>query len=212
MTEDDIVVGNAYDKYGSKNPIVRWMMNGFEHSLSSLVDRVEAKEIHEVGCGEGYWVMQWKQQGLLARGSDFSSQVIELAGHNAREQGLSADLFQQRSIYQLVPDLDAAELVVCCEVLEHLEQPEQGLLALQRIVQQHVILSVPREPLWRVLNVARGKYLSELGNTPGHLQHWSKASFIGLVSQYFDVIKVETPLPWIMLLCRAKKNRKKEHG
>jgi len=203
MTEDDIVVGNAYDKYGSRNPVVRWMMNGFEQSLSRLVQQAGAKDIHEVGCGEGYWVMKWRHQGFAARGSDFSSRVIELAASNAREQGLPADIFQQRSIYDLAPGVDAAGLVVCCEVLEHLECPEAGLRALQGIVQKHVILSVPREPLWRVLNVARGQYLSACGNTPGHLQHWSKSTFVELVSRYFNILKVETPLPWTMVLCRA---------
>ena len=38
----------------------------------------------------------------------------------------------------------------------------------------HLLVSVPREPLWRALNVARGAYLRELGNTPGHVNHWSK--------------------------------------
>jgi 2-polyprenyl-3-methyl-5-hydroxy-6-metoxy-1,4-benzoquinol methylase len=212
MTENDIVVGNAYDKYGSKNPIVRWMMNGFEQSLSRLITRARPQDIHEVGCGEGYWVMKWMQQGLPTRGSDFSSRVIGLAARNAREQGLPSEIFEQRSIYELEADRDAADLVVCCEVLEHLERPEEGLRALQGIVRNHIILSVPREPLWRMLNVARGKYLPELGNTPGHLQHWSKSSFVQLLEGYFDVLQLESPLPWTMVLCRAAGPGKKENG
>jgi hypothetical protein len=30
---------------------------------------------------------------------------------------------------------------------------------------------VPREPIWRIGNMARGRYLGDLGNTPGHIQH-----------------------------------------
>ena len=40
----------------------------------------------------------------------------------------------------------------------------------------------PREPLWRGLNIARGAYLKDLGNTPGHLNHWSKRGFVALLS------------------------------
>ena len=63
-------------------------MNGFNGTLSELVEKTAPKTIHEIGCGEGYWVMQWNRQGIDARGSDFSSQVIELARENAIENNL----------------------------------------------------------------------------------------------------------------------------
>ncbi|WP_233268331.1 bifunctional 2-polyprenyl-6-hydroxyphenol methylase/3-demethylubiquinol 3-O-methyltransferase UbiG [Pantoea sp. BAV 3049] len=203
-TEDGIVVGNTYDKYGARNPIVKWMMKGFEDSLTQLVSLTNAKNIHEIGCGEGYWVTKWSQSGVAARGCDFSHQVIEIAQENAKSAGVSEDIFKAKSIYDLDSEQDSAELIVCCEVLEHLEDPLAGLEALQRVTTDYILLSVPKEPLWRVLNFVRGKYWSDLGNTPGHLQHWSKRSFIELVSRYFDVVQINTPLPWTMVLCRRK--------
>lgn len=202
--EDGIVIGNAYDKYGSSNPIVRWMMNGFESALSGFVTRASPDSIHEIGCGEGYWVLRWHDQGFSARGCDFSPVVIDIAAENAIARGFPASLFSTRSIYELDAGQDAADLVVCCEVLEHLEHPELGLQALQKITQRHLILSVPREPLWCALNLARGKYLTRWGNTPGHIQHWSRKSFIDMVSRYFEVIETSSPLPWTMLLCRPR--------
>jgi len=180
------------------------MMKGFESSLFSLVDRASPESIHEIGCGEGYWVLRWNEHGLQARGCDFSKKVIEIASENARRLKLSPSLFKTRSIYDLDAAQDSADLVVCCEVLEHLHHPDAGLQALQRIVGRYLIVSVPREPFWRVLNLARGKYISNWGNTPGHLQHWSKKRFIKLVSRYFEVVEMRNPLPWIMLLCRSR--------
>lgn len=203
--ENGIVVGNTYDKYGSRNPIVKWMMGGFESALSELVDKAAPMAIHEVGCGEGYWVLRWVEQGFVARGCDFSEYAIELARENAAERKLPSSLFETRSIYDLEPGRDSADLVVCCEVLEHLEDPQAGLLALQQVVDRYLIISVPREPLWCALNLARGKYISDWGNTPGHFQHWTKGSFVRLVSKYFEVIEVKTPLPWTMLLAQARK-------
>lgn len=200
--ENGIVVGNTYDKYGSRNPIVKRMMAGFESALSELVDRASPTAIHEIGCGEGYWVLRWAEQGLVARGCDFSTHVIDLARENAAGRGLSPSLFEARSIYDLEAGRDSADLIVCCEVLEHLEHPEAGLQALQRVVGGHLIVSVPREPLWCALNMVRGKYIAERGNTPGHVQHWSKSGFVRLVSKYFHVVEVKSPLPWTMLLCR----------
>lgn len=203
--EDGVVIGNAYDKYDSRNPIVKWMMSGFETALSDLVSKASSESIHEVGCGEGYWVLRWNEQGLSARGSDFSKDVIEIARENAISRGLSPSLFEARSIYDLEANRDGRDLVVCCEVLEHLKNPEAGLQALQRIALQHLIVSVPQEPLWCALNLARGKYVMHWGNTPGHIQHWSKSSFIRLVSKYFEVLEVRSPLPWTMLLCRPRR-------
>ena len=79
-----------------------------------------------------------------------------------------------------------------------------ALDVLAKLARPHLIASVPREPLWRILNVARGRYWSELGNTPGHLQHWSRTTFIALLQQRFEVIEVRNPLPWTMALCRAR--------
>jgi 2-polyprenyl-3-methyl-5-hydroxy-6-metoxy-1,4-benzoquinol methylase len=203
-SEDGVVIGNAFDKYGSRNPIVKWMMNGFESALSDLVAKASPSSIHEIGCGEGYWVLHWNAQGIPARGCDFSRAVIDLAGENAANQGLPPSLFEARSIYDLDAHQDKADLVVCCEVLEHLEDPEAGLRALQRVTQRYLIVSVPQEPLWCVLNLARGKYITRWGNTPGHLQHWSKKGFTSLVSKYFEVIETRSPLPWTMLLCRPR--------
>ena len=205
MQEDGIVVGNAYDKYGAKNPVVRWIMAGFSNALSELVAKVEPSTIHEIGCGEGYWVFDWNAQGIKARGSDFSEKVIALARENARERGLSSDAFTSRSIYDVEAGRDSADLIVCCEVLEHLEDPQAGLAALQRIATEYVIVSVPREPIWCALNMVRGKYLRNLGNTPGHIQHWSTDKFIDFVSQYFEIVEIRKPLPWTMLLCRVKR-------
>lgn len=200
--DNGIVVGNSYDKYGSRNPIVKWIMEGFESALSELVGKAAPTAIHEVGCGEGYWVLRWAEQGITARGCDFSEHVIELARENAAARGLSPALFEARSIYDLEAGRDSADLVVCCEVLEHLEHPEAALKALQRVAVRHLIVSVPKEPLWCALNLARGKYMADWGNTPGHIQHWSKHSLIRMVSKYFEVVEVKNPLPWTMLLCK----------
>lgn len=202
-TERGIVVGNVYDKYSSRNPLVRRIMRGFSAALDELVARVKPRSIHEVGCGEGFWVLRWIGKGIDARGTDFSHEAIRLARLNAAAQGIAAHRFDVRGIYDLDPARDGADLVVCCEVLEHLERPDEALRVLQRVARGHLIVSVPREPLWRALNLARGKYVTDLGNTPGHLQHWSARAFIRLLCSHFELLEVRTPLPWTMALCRT---------
>lgn len=205
QAEDGIVIGNTYDKYGTSNPIARWLVNGFDTTLSGLVAKIAPASIHEVGCGEGYWVSRWLEQGIDARGTDFSTQVIAMARAEAGRRGLDEARYEVRSIYDVTPARDSADLIVCCEVMEHLEESERALRALAGIVTDDLIVSVPREPLWRALNMARGKYLTDLGNTPGHLNHWSRRAIVSLVGRYFDIVEVRSPLPWTMIHCRRRR-------
>jgi len=204
-TEDGVVTGNAYDKYGSNNLVVKRIMAGFEQSLQELIQIANPANIHEVGCGEGYWVVRWALEGRQVRGTDFSESVIAIAKENAVENNVLESLFTARSIYELSKNSDSADLVICCEVLEHLEKPATALSVLSEIAERYVILSVPQEPLWRVLNVLRGRYVKQLGNTPGHLNHWSRRDFVKLVSKWFDIVELRKPFPWSMVLCRPKK-------
>lgn len=202
LSEEGVVIGNTFDKYNSKNPVVRKIMRGFKSNLTDLVNSAEPSSIHEVGCGEGYWTLQWAVQFEVVNGSDFSSTVIKIAKENAVSRHLSENIFKKKSIYDLVPNEDRADLIVCCEVLEHLEEPEEALSVLKKLAPKAVILSVPREPVWSVLNMVRGKYWGHFGNTPGHIQRWSQKEFVHLASRFFKVVEVRAPLPWTMLLCR----------
>jgi 2-polyprenyl-3-methyl-5-hydroxy-6-metoxy-1,4-benzoquinol methylase len=194
--------GNVYDKYGTSNPIERRLVDGFLGNLSELVERTGAREAHEVGCGEGELAMRLARAGLDVRGSDVSAEVIAEARRRSQEAGVPVE-FKAAPIETLEPERDSAELVVCCEVLEHLPDPEHGLEVVARLASPWLVLSVPREPLWRALNLARLKYVGDLGNTPGHLGHWSKRSFLDFIGERVEVVEVRSPLPWTMALCRS---------
>jgi hypothetical protein len=75
---------------------------------------------------------------------------------------------------------------------------EDGKLAAEWATRQRPNLS------WRMLNVARGAYVRDLGNTPGHVNHWSKRAFVSLLSRHGEVIEARSPFPWTMLLVRVR--------
>ena len=97
---------------------------------------------------------------------------------------------------------DEFDLASAIEVLEHVPEPEATLAEMARVARGHLLVSVPREPLWRGLNMARGAYWRDLGNTPGHVNHWSKRGFVSLLSRYGTVEEARSPFPWTMLLVR----------
>jgi 2-polyprenyl-3-methyl-5-hydroxy-6-metoxy-1,4-benzoquinol methylase len=196
--------GNYYDKYNSSNPIARWLMNGFVTSVCALAKQTGEHIAHEVGCGEGHLSAILHAQGFNIRGSDVSPEIIDVARTQTAQAGLAIE-FKTAGVEDLRAPEDAAALVVCCEVLEHLEDPQSALRRLTELASPYLILSVPREPLWRFLNVCRGRYLTSAGNTPGHIQHWSKAEFVKLIERYVEVIDIATPLPWTVVLCKTRR-------
>jgi SAM-dependent methyltransferase len=197
-----IVAGNIYPKYTTSNPVARRLVDNFIATLQELVRQTGAQEIHEVGCGEGHLSMLLAAYGLRVRGCDLSPGAIAAARQRSRRQGLDIP-FEIANLYDLLPERHGAPLVLCCEVLEHVPDPERALAVLKALARPYLIVSVPREPLWRVLNLARGRYWRALGNTPGHLQHWSAPAFLSLLQDHLEVVELRTPLPWTMALCRS---------
>jgi 2-polyprenyl-3-methyl-5-hydroxy-6-metoxy-1,4-benzoquinol methylase len=195
--------GNVYDKYGTSNPVARRLMAGFMGQLDELVERTGAKDAHEVGCGEGELAIRIARRGIRMLGTDAFSQVLEEARARAAAAGVEID-FEAVPVEDLEPDRHGAELILCCEVLEHLEDPERALDVLAGLARPWLLASVPREPLWRALNLARFSYVGELGNTPGHLNHWSKRDFVRFLTRRFEVIELRSPTPWTMVLCRVQ--------
>jgi 2-polyprenyl-3-methyl-5-hydroxy-6-metoxy-1,4-benzoquinol methylase len=198
------VAGNHYNKYGTKNPIARRLMSGFLAAFDELTAQTGARSVFEVGCGEGHLSLRLLSSGLTVRGCDLEDSVVAEANSAAEAAGYGRP-FEVRSIYDLTPEVAASELVVCCEVLEHLPDFDLALDRLVSLANPYLLVSVPREPIWRILNMARGKYLSELGNTPGHIQHWSSEQFLRGIARRCEIVAVRRPLPWTMALCRTVK-------
>lgn len=201
LLEDDIVVGNRFDKHGSGNPVVRRLMEGFDRGMfGMLAELPKPRTILEVGCGEGHVTDKLAKRFPEARvlGTDFSTAIVDIAKREHPDR-----TFEVCSVYD-AERLGTWDLVVACEVFEHLDEPARALEAVAKVATGHVLITVPREPLWRVLNMLRGQYWSAWGNTDGHVQHWSRTAMVRFVSTRFDVVATRTPLPWTQVLARVR--------
>ncbi len=192
--------GNYQDKYHSRNPIARWLVNGFMNSFTDLALSAPARESVEIGCGEGVLTRLLASNGFQVRGYDISERAISEARRMTAESGFALQ-FEQAPLEQVARHV-RAPLIVCCEVLEHLPDPHAGLTQLAAMADPWLLTSVPREPLWRAMNLCRGHYIRDLGNTPGHLNHWSSAAFLRFLRTHFEIVALRQPLPWTMALCR----------
>jgi ubiquinone/menaquinone biosynthesis C-methylase UbiE len=197
-----VPTGNTFDKYGSTNPVVRRLMAGFEATLESLLGKAAPRSVLDVGCGEGVLTYKWAEwlgeKPIV--GVDLADPKLAAEWRTRRRENLEFRTFDGDRL----PFADRAfDLAAAIEVLEHVPDPERTLAEMARVAARYLLVSVPREPLWRVLNVARGAYLRELGNTPGHVNHWSKAAFIRMVERHGEVTEARSPFPWTMLLVRV---------
>ena len=196
--------GNFYDKYNTRNPIARALMQGFLQGFDDLVGKAgPVGSALEIGCGEGELSMRLAQAGWVVEGCDIADEAVEEAKRRVSAAGLSIPL-RQLDIRDAADAFAPVDLVVCCEVLEHLENPETAFQTLLGLSKRYVLVSVPREPVWRVMNMARGKYWGDLGNTPGHIQHWSRSGFLAMLRRHAEVVESRSPLPWTQVLCRAR--------
>jgi SAM-dependent methyltransferase len=200
-SRDGVVTGNTYDKYGARNPLARRLMGGFERDLDALLALADPSSVLDVGCGEGVLVHRWATllEGKRVVGVDLEEESLQ-AGWSARA---APNLQFVVGSAERLPFADGEfGLVSAIEVLEHVGDPERALAEMRRCAQRHLLVSVPREPLWRGLNMLRGAYWRELGNTPGHLNHWSRAAFVRLLAREGAVAEVRSPLPWTLVLVR----------
>jgi 2-polyprenyl-3-methyl-5-hydroxy-6-metoxy-1,4-benzoquinol methylase len=199
-----VPTGNTYDKYGSTNPVVRRLMTGFELALDELFTLAGPASILDIGCGEGVLTEQWAARLDTGRVVGLDLPDDKLAGEWAGRSRPNLEFVTGDVADGLAYDDGEFELVCATEVLEHVPAPERVVAEMARVASRHLLVSVPREPLWRILNVARGAYVRDLGNTPGHVNHWSRRGFIAMLGGHGEVIEVRTPFPWTMLLVRVR--------
>ena len=185
-------------KHTSKNPIQKFLINNFYSTLISLARPLLPKTVLDAGCGEGFTLnkLMSNQIGQIIEGVEYIKEAITLG----KKLFPNANI-KQGSIYDLPYKDNSFDLVVCTEVLEHLEDPQKALPEIIRVSKKHIILSVPNEPFFRLANFLRGKYVAEFGNSPGHINHWTFFSFQKFLKKNgIKINKMLFPFPWIIVL------------
>ncbi len=171
-----------HHKYNGHNRFYMHHLERFMQAYTEMLAATEPATVLDAGCGEGYATdfMARLLPGVQFTGIDLSGEAVAFA----REQFGEAATFEQGSLYEL-PFADGHfDAVVCSEVLEHLDHPEKALAELARVARHHVLLTVPREPIF--------KWLNDLGRAlgfspdPGHVNFWTPKSFEHFVRAHFD--------------------------
>lgn len=194
----NLTAPGEFNKYTTGNRLERLLVDRFLAAVERCLPDRSPERVLEVGVGEGHVSAR-----VVARYPDAQVVGIDLphpelgARWSARGvDGVFADALR-------LPFAPASfDLVLAIEVLEHLRDPRAALAEIARVASAEVLLSVPLEPLWRAGNMLRGRYLSDWGNTPDHVQHWGRRGFRRLVARELEVVAVRNPLPWTLVVAR----------
>lgn len=191
-----------YRKYTSTNPVQKFLMNNFRQTLFQCLKELGTDNVLDAGCGEGFILSELKRNniGKYLEGIDYSQEALDIGNK------LFPDLvLKQGNIYSLPYQDNSFDLVICTEVLEHLEKPEKILDEIERVSRKYCLFSVPNEPYFKIGNLIRGKNIWRLGNDIDHVQNWSSKAFQDFIKTKFKILTLKKPFPWTMVLCETAK-------
>jgi 2-polyprenyl-3-methyl-5-hydroxy-6-metoxy-1,4-benzoquinol methylase len=191
-------------KYENKNPVQRFVLGRFFDAIVKEIREINPERVLDFGTGEGYFLEE-----LGKRGFTFKS----LVGLDLREDALN----RARSIYPsyefIKVDLfnwkierGSFDLVVASEVLEHLNDPGRFLERLSDLSRGHLLLTVPFEPWFRLMNLLRGRNIRRLGNHPEHINRWGYGEFKKFVTKYVRTCKSYVIFPFIIVVAKPLEN------
>ena len=187
------------EKHTTQNPISKFFLNNFRNLLLEQTKALHPNSILDVGAGEGFTLEALRKQKIAKKleGIEYMEEALTLAKKLHPEVTI-----KKGNIYQLPYKANMFDVVICTEVLEHLDKPKSALAELKRVCKKYLLLSVPNEPLFTIQRILRGKNLLKLGAHPEHIQHWSPDAFEKFVAKQLTIVDAKTPLPWTLITAK----------
>jgi ubiquinone/menaquinone biosynthesis C-methylase UbiE len=202
MTAEELYDYNILE-YKSQNIISKWLFNQFFKKIKFIIKQSvnSGDRLLEVGCGSAESTNRIFSmiENCTFEASEYDERYVTVINKKNFPFRVT-----QESVYDLKRDNNEFDLIFLLEVLEHLEEPEIAIKELFRVSNKYVVISVPNEPVWRIMNMIRGTYLKEFGNTPGHINHYNAYKLKNLLKPYSDRVKVFNSFPWIIAVAKVK--------
>ena len=160
-----------------------WWFRERRHLIARAIEGLPPSRALDIGAGAGGNTRVLESAGWKATALEFSDAGVELA----RARGLDAVQGDARAIP--FPD-DQFGLLVAYDVLEHIEEDDQVVAEIARVVRRggRVLIAVPADPsLW-----------SAHDDAVGHVRRYTRAELVHLFDhQWFRIDEVRS---WNVLL------------
>ena len=189
-----------YEKHTTKNPVGKLFLNNFLNTVIKTIRPLNIDSVLDVGCGEGFTLarLQKEKIGKDYEGIERDGAAIELGSKLYPRLKIT-----KGDIYKLPFKNNSFDLIVCTEVLEHLDNPRKAYKELIRVSKKYILLSVPNEPFFTIQRMARFQNILHFGAHPEHIQHWTLFAFTKFVKvRGVKLITRKFPIPWTMVVVK----------
>lgn len=192
-----------FEKHNTKNPIGKLFLNNFLNSVVKTIRPLNIDSVLDVGCGEGFTLARLSKEKI---GKEFEGIEYDEGAITLGKKLYPRLKITKGDIYDLPYKSNSFDLVVCTEVLEHLENPKKAYRELVRVSKKYILLSVPNEPFFTIQRIARFQNILHLGAHPEHIQHWTIPAFTKFVRvRGVKLVSRRFPIPWTMVVLKKVK-------
>jgi len=120
-------------KYG---PMSRWT----KKLIAKIINDLDYKNVLDVGCGEGSTILKiFHDKNIEVAGADFSRRALEIASEKNPHYS-----FYYLDITKNNLSEKNFDLVICSEVLEHVEDIDSSIKNLSKLTGQYLVITGPQ--------------------------------------------------------------------
>jgi 2-polyprenyl-3-methyl-5-hydroxy-6-metoxy-1,4-benzoquinol methylase len=132
------------------------------------------KKVADIGCGSGLKLKMYFDNYNIV-GYEIESNVLWLRTKYPDNLWIISD-------FNSTPD--KADLVICADVIEHVDNPDELLNFIVKMNPEHIVISTPDRDQ---LRDKRGRPYTGPPNNKHHVREWSFDEFTSYISFYFDI-------------------------
>jgi ubiquinone/menaquinone biosynthesis C-methylase UbiE len=181
--------------YLSKNPFEKLLWQHKLISMKSILRSLPYKTVLDIGCGDGAGLSTVKPSADYT-GLDISpTQVTYMKQHfrswkNKRSGTVS--IIEHDAVPLPCPS-KSFDLILACDVLEHVLEPEKLLSEIQRVLtpRGYLFVSIPNEPIWEILRTLMFRFPAR---SPDHLSYIQESD----ITAVFPKVKKKQYIPNIV--------------
>lgn len=186
---------NQYIHYDDLPEQDTWQLEVYLRAYG-LMKKYGWKTVADIGCGSAYKLITYLGD-FQTIGYELPINVHSLIDRYPDRDWRVSDFNSETTI--------KADLVICSDVVEHLENPDVLMNFLKRVECSALILSTPER------DICRGK--NDLGppKNPAHQREWNFKEFNMYVSQFFDIeyhAVVNNEQGTQMMICKKRSSLK----
>lgn len=174
---------------------MKLLLANFHKDMLAILNTLKITTLLDAGCGEGFTTVLLSNKYEI-KAIDTEKFYINYARMFNKRNNISyevCDIFDINYKKQF-------DLVLCNEVLEHIEDYDKAIKLLKSASKKYLLISVPNEPYFQIANFLRLRHLKTFGNLPDHKNRWTTKKIREIMAKYGKIETTKTSSFWNFVL------------